>query len=245
MYIVGSRSSNKDIDKLLDNTNGMNHTCQLVRSDWCAGYVYQIINSIKPEAHVFNNDKNIYPSCTMQVNWFKEHYPDYVHMPSSNYTIKPYDIIYYDFDHINEPRPVDHVGIVYNIDPDSGKLISQEGNTGGVGWQSSKVSRRSVKPNDRDIYCIVDISCILPDIISELPISNLSDILVNIKLNKVMVYQHMLNYMGSNIVVDGYFGPKTKAATIKFQISYGLEADGIAGPQTIKALINRIFGFSL
>src|SRR6266498_5762411 len=32
--------------------------------------------------------------------------------------------------------------------------------------------------------------------------------------------------------VDGNFGPGTKAAVITFQISKGLHADGIAGPQT-------------
>jgi peptidoglycan hydrolase-like protein with peptidoglycan-binding domain len=36
--------------------------------------------------------------------------------------------------------------------------------------------------------------------------------------------------------VDGNFGPGTKAALIAFQKSQGLQADGIAGPQTMSAL---------
>lgn len=31
---------------------------------------------------------------------------------------------------------------------------------------------------------------------------------------------------------DGEFGPKTKAATVSFQKAYGLEVDGIAGPES-------------
>jgi len=36
--------------------------------------------------------------------------------------------------------------------------------------------------------------------------------------------------------VDGIYGPKTKSAVIQFQKAKGVRADGIVGPQTLKAL---------
>ncbi|MFY1692723.1 D-Ala-D-Ala carboxypeptidase family metallohydrolase [Plantactinospora sp. WMMB782] len=46
-------------------------------------------------------------------------------------------------------------------------------------------------------------------------------------------------YPGYNavLVIDGAFGPATRAAVVRFQQAYGLGADGIAGPQTF----NRIY----
>ena len=39
-----------------------------------------------------------------------------------------------------------------------------------------------------------------------------------------------------NIPIDGYYGPKTKAAVISFQMNENLVADGIVGPQTLEAM---------
>jgi hypothetical protein len=38
------------------------------------------------------------------------------------------------------------------------------------------------------------------------------------------------------VIVDGIYGPQTRAAVIRFQRANGLVADGIAGPQTLAAL---------
>ena len=39
--------------------------------------------------------------------------------------------------------------------------------------------------------------------------------------------------------VDGYFGPRVKDAVIQFQNMTGLDADGIVGPKTWKALKDK------
>ncbi|MEV7994537.1 D-Ala-D-Ala carboxypeptidase family metallohydrolase [Streptomyces sp. NPDC086077] len=41
---------------------------------------------------------------------------------------------------------------------------------------------------------------------------------------------------GEILSVDGNFGPRTKAAVIKFQQAYGLGADGVAGSQTFSKI---------
>jgi len=40
--------------------------------------------------------------------------------------------------------------------------------------------------------------------------------------------------------VDGIFGPKTNARVIMFQNQAGLDADGLVGPFTNKALVSAV-----
>jgi putative chitinase len=54
---------------------------------------------------------------------------------------------------------------------------------------------------------------------------------------EVVKFQERLKELGFNPgLIDGDFGPATKAAVIAFQKSEGLLADGIAGPRTQGAL---------
>jgi hypothetical protein len=53
----------------------------------------------------------------------------------------------------------------------------------------------------------------------------------------VLCLQVILNELGYNVVVDGYFGPKTQAAVTSFQRSNGLLADGITGPNTWNTMV--------
>jgi hypothetical protein len=55
----------------------------------------------------------------------------------------------------------------------------------------------------------------------------------------VKLIQAALNRYGAHLVVDGIFGPLTRAAVIRFQRAHGLEADGIVGPITWRALFNN------
>ncbi|NLV56167.1 MAG: peptidase M15 [Acidimicrobiales bacterium] len=41
---------------------------------------------------------------------------------------------------------------------------------------------------------------------------------------------------GSRLSIDGVYGPATAAAVWRFQVAYGLTADGIAGPQTFRVI---------
>lgn len=48
----------------------------------------------------------------------------------------------------------------------------------------------------------------------------------------VIELQQTLNTKGFRLIVDGYFGPATKVAILKFQRQNGLISDGIVGPAT-------------
>src|SRR5262249_9714246 len=52
--------------------------------------------------------------------------------------------------------------------------------------------------------------------------------------------QAELNKHGAELVVDGDYGPKTRAAVVRFQQANGLAADGIAGRITVAALEQAI-----
>lgn len=52
--------------------------------------------------------------------------------------------------------------------------------------------------------------------------------------------QQSLNNVGFATPVTGFFGQKTKDTVIKFQLKYGLSADGTVGRMTLKALGIRL-----
>lgn len=54
---------------------------------------------------------------------------------------------------------------------------------------------------------------------------------------RVQRIQYMLNQLGYDVKADKYFGMTSKEALMKFQEDHGLKADGVAGPTTIKKLI--------
>jgi len=54
---------------------------------------------------------------------------------------------------------------------------------------------------------------------------------------QVKVLQKALASLGYSVgKIDGDYGPSTQAAVEKFQTSAGIKADGIVGPETLKAL---------
>eukprot|EP00011_Vannellida_sp_DIVA3-517-6-12_P014452 CAMPEP_0114612066 /NCGR_PEP_ID=MMETSP0168-20121206/4434_1 /TAXON_ID=95228 ORGANISM="Vannella sp., Strain DIVA3 517/6/12" /NCGR_SAMPLE_ID=MMETSP0168 /ASSEMBLY_ACC=CAM_ASM_000044 /LENGTH=328 /DNA_ID=CAMNT_0001823047 /DNA_START=1 /DNA_END=987 /DNA_ORIENTATION=- len=52
----------------------------------------------------------------------------------------------------------------------------------------------------------------------------------------VRALQHLMNYYGARLVVDGAFGPGTKGAVQSIQTQIGVSADGVVGPVTLGAM---------
>ncbi|MDQ3573329.1 MAG: peptidoglycan-binding protein [Actinomycetota bacterium] len=56
----------------------------------------------------------------------------------------------------------------------------------------------------------------------------------------VTIIQHLLNYHGGSMDVDGVFGPQTDATVRDFERSRNLTVDGIVGNQTWEALVVQV-----
>ena len=154
------------------------------------------------------------------------------------------DILYYDWqdgndyatkDNKNSP---DHVGIVVWVN--GADILVIEGNKG----NSSVVGYREMNINGKYIRGYG-----LPDYASKLTVderensASVCTIQVPIlrygsKNKAVCSLQAMLNVRGAKLVVDGSFGPATKAAVYAFQMDRQIEVDGIVGPKTWSELVN-------
>ncbi len=53
---------------------------------------------------------------------------------------------------------------------------------------------------------------------------------------RVVLIQILLNRTGSNLNVDGVFGPRTRAAVVEFQTAHRIKPDGKVGPNTWREL---------
>ena len=76
-------------------------------------------------------------------------------------------------------------------------------------------------------------------LVSSVAVANASAFRSGDQGEEVLKLQNALVSLGYNIVADGDFGPATTEAVKKFQASAGLEADGLVGSSTYRALIGR------
>lgn len=122
-------------------------------------------------------------------------------------------------------KGIQHVGIVEAVNAD-GTFYTIEGN---VGNQVKRLKRSMayVAGFAYPAYATATAPATKP----KMPLLKYGS-----KGDAVKKLQAALNKKGYHLVVDGIFGPKTRATVISFQYSRRLLVDGIVGPQTWGAL---------
>lgn len=135
--------------------------------------------------------------------------------------VRPGDVVFFDWGGSRNIDAIDHVGIVEAVHS-NGTITTLEGNT------SNMYARRT-----RNSSVVVGYgrpafgsgSVPMPPSDGMLRLGSQGD--------NVKTLQRNLNtVMHSGLVVDGDFGSKTDAAVRAFQRKYGLEVDGVYGPQS-------------
>lgn len=199
---------------------------------WCAAF----ISTIGKES----GNTDIIPwstSCNAQIAEFKKK----GRWLGKTKDIQTGDIIYYDWDFLDEPLPADHVGLVVNVSGNTVTVI--EGNKGNAANQYTKVDYRTITKDYKYIFGIAR-----PDYESEEAASE-PDEFVSVKVRQlefgakggdVESLQSILITKGfpcGTYGTDGDFGEKTLAAVKKFQTERKIDVDGIVGPETWKELL--------
>jgi peptidoglycan hydrolase-like protein with peptidoglycan-binding domain len=133
---------------------------------------------------------------------------------------RPGDVVFFDWSGTRVIDNIDHVGLIEAVHS-NGTITTLEGNT------SDAFLRRV-----RNAACVVGYG--RPAYGDAAPMPGDDGILrQGSKGNAVKALQQDLNkVMGSQLAVDGDFGPATKVAVETFQRKHGLTADGEYGPQS-------------
>lgn len=222
-----------------NNTIGLNRD-QLGMSGtyaWCAHYVSNVLRYVGIE-HMYDT------SCTK----LQAKMDDAKDWDEPNDDPIPGDILFFDWDHIDEPLPLDHVGIVTAYDPATKKITYVNGN----GSSSYIVTKQEMRSDSKFVeywmrYVGEDAK---PDKAVQKEIEKPKEkVMCTVELEQlekgcaspsVETMQNLLVDVNYDIVVDGRFGDATDAALRQFQKDYKLTVDGICGPKTWKALIEAI-----
>jgi peptidoglycan hydrolase-like protein with peptidoglycan-binding domain len=133
--------------------------------------------------------------------------------------IRPGDVVFFDWAGGGSIAGIDHVGMVEAVHS-NGTITTLEGNT-------SDMFLRRVRS-----ACVVGYGRPAYGDAAPMPSSD-GMLRLGSTGNAVKTLQSHLNtVMHSGLVVDGQFGPLTDTALRSFQSKYGLQVDGIYGPQS-------------
>lgn len=157
------------------------------------------------------------------------------------------DILFFDWDRINEPLPLDHVGIITSYNPNTKVITYVNGN----GSSSVYVTKQTISINNASIAYwmrfIGDAENTEPEYATAPPkpavtycTVKLEQLSLGCESPSVETLQNLLKDCGYSLIADGNFGKETETAVLAFQKAHNLTADAIVGAKTWKALIEAI-----
>lgn len=203
--------------------------------DWCANYVSETLKAVGLDVYDW--------FCTFL--WRKMKNSSDWDEPSTE--PQPGDIIFFDWDHAIEERPLDHVAIIVGYS--NGVITYVDGNGGG----SQYIQKHTIGVNNSCVAYwmryIGDDKNVTPTPVAKPEVTptpvpakkycsvELEQLSKGSKSPSVETLQNLLNDLGYGIEVDKNFGSETESAVKKFQKSVGLVDDGIVGSKSWKALI--------
>lgn len=155
----------------------------------------------------------------------------------------PGDIIFFDWDHISEERPLDHVGIVISMSGNTVTYVNGNGNS------STHVTKQSIEINNSCIaywmrYIADETNSVTQEQVADTSSDKtftrtLRQLKKGCKGADVKSLQQLLfakGYSVGNCGDDGDFGEATEKAVMNYQTDCKITSDGIVGEQTFKNL---------
>lgn len=153
------------------------------------------------------------------------------------------DILYYDWDHIDEPMPADHVGIVCEVSGNNVKVI--EGNMGDRENSQTTVGFRNITKDYRYIYGVArpkyddNSSAVIENKMITVELRQLQEGMKGKDVEAMQAILMAKGYSCGSYGSDGDFGTSTLSAVKNFQSDHKISVDGICGPKTWSELINK------
>lgn len=201
---------------------------------WCAAFV----STIGKES----GNEDVIPrttSCNEQIRIFKER-GQWLGKTSD---IQAGDIIYYDWDFLDEPLPADHVGIIAEVNDGMIKVI--EGNMGDRDNSDTTVGYRTIPKGYKYTFGIArpayseESSTPVTSKIITVEVRQLEEGMEGKDVEALQAILIAKGYSCGSYGSDGDFGKKTKDAVKNFQTDRKITVDGIAGAQTWKELLRN------
>jgi hypothetical protein len=150
---------------------------------------------------------------------------------------EPADVIFFDFDHAAEAKPLDHVGIVTDFDENTGTVEYVNGN----GDDPLHITKQTISVNSAYVaYWMRYVENPEQEPKEDNTFdANLRVLKRGCKGNDVKSLQRLLfadGYSVGSAGDDGDFGSKTESAVKNYQTDHHITSDGVVGPETFKSL---------
>lgn len=216
----------EDIAKVASECIGMNRDevrCSGTHA-WCANFVSEVLKKVGIDMYDLSCT-SMQKRMSESADWDEpDDYP------------KVGDIIFFDWDHLKEAKPLDHVGVITKF---KDRVITYVNGNGSSSWY---VTEQTIS---FDSNCIAywmryvgDVGKQPPDMSNTFSIT-LRTLKRGVKGNDVKALQRLLFADGYSVGTsgdDGDFGKNTEKAVVKYQNNHKLTPDGIAGKDTFTEL---------